>query len=414
MASLSERGILGSILKNNYLLKETSLQPEQFEDRTNQTIFRAMLELEAKGRAIDFITLLSLNSPEDMGGANYVSDLRNYANAAKFDDYVDSVMELWKGREKNRILQQALAENWDVEEVAASLASLNRTKMSDYKPINQLLAEVYEAPFVNKPLQKGVPTGLDGLQRITNGWQKNDLIIVAARPSMGKTDFMLKSSIEAGWAGYLPIIFSLEMSGELLRDRLIAAVGRYNRSQMKDPFNRLEDRQKESWSQVIGETARTNVQIFDAAGQTVAQMRAKAREAMSNFPDLEPIIYIDYLTLIRPSRNLGNKHLEVGDVTKDLKGMAKEFNCPVMSLAQLSRKVEERADKRPYMSDLRESGSIEEDADIVCFLYRDAYYSDDENDKILEMIFAKQRNGPIGTVEAAYISETGQIVDIAQ
>lgn len=413
MSAIAERSILGSILIQNHLMGDMSLQPEQLDDSTNRMILNAMQSLHTKGRPVDFINLLSLNNPEDLGGANYISDLRNYANPEKFDDYVETVTDLWRGREKNRILQQALSENWDVEQVAVKLAGLNQVKLSDYRPINKLLADVYEAPFVDKPLQVGVPAGLKSVQRITNGWQKNDLIIVAARPSMGKSDVMLQEVRSAGWAGHLPIVFSLEMSGELLRDRLIAGVGRFNRSKMRDPFNLLTDEQKGRWSNVIGEVARTNVQIFDGAGQTVAQMRSKAREAMSNFPELEPIILIDYLTLIKPAVSTGNKHQETGDITKALKAMAKEFQCPVICLAQLSRKVEERADKRPYMSDLRESGSIEEDADVIAFLYRDAYYSGDTDDKVMEFIFAKQRNGAVGTVKAVYSSETGELFDIA-
>ncbi len=180
---------------------------------------------------------------------------------------------------------------------------------------------------------------------------------------------------------------------------------------MRDPYKLLTDRQKENWPKVVGLLSETKIQIFDRSRQTVPEMRMKIRKMISEHKGLRPLILIDYLTLIHSNENKNNKHLQVSDITKELKAVAREFNCPVITLAQLSRAVEQRQDKRPLMSDLRESGSIEEDADVIVFLYRGAYYTKDDNDNSMELIVAKNRNGPVGTAIAFYNKFTGEVLN---
>ncbi|MFC5602696.1 replicative DNA helicase [Sporosarcina koreensis] len=409
---IAEKAVLGSMLKENYLITESGLAVSQFANPVHKMIFQSMKELRASGKAVDFVTLLTTFSPQDLGGANYVKDLTNYAHIEKFDDHVGAMLDVWREREKQNVLQIAGQENWPIDRVMSELDALMDNRVSDHANIFDLLMDVYEDPFTEKGIEEGAPSGIGKLDEMTNGFQDGELVILAARPSMGKSDVMLHIAKNAGWEGRLPIVFSLEMSDTSLRDRLLASTGRFSRIRMRDPYSLFSDSQKGNWVKTIGRVAETNIQFFDRSRQTVAEMRMKVRKMIHEFPEMKPVILIDYLTLIHSEDQVANKHLQVSQITKDLKGMAREFNCPVITLAQLSRAVEQRHDKRPLMSDLRESGSIEEDADIIVFLYRDAYYSKDEKDNVLELIVSKNRNGPVGTAYAAYNKFTGEVVGI--
>ena len=410
---LTEESILGTILKEPHLLTDTNLQPEHFQDTENRNLFKAMKELQQQGKPVDMVMLLTQTKHEYFGSAGKLNKIQNLANAEKFDSYIDILLEQWREREKNNILEIAKLENWSIEKVTKSLDGLVTNKADDYNDIKELVLEVAEDPWKQKTETKGIPTGLVNLQKATSGFQNTDLIILAARPSMGKTDVMLHFAKQAGWQGCIPIIFSLEMSAEKLRDRLIASTGEYNRYKMKNLYERLTDGQKKTWMDAIGRVSETNIKIFDKSGQTLPEMRMKVRKVKNENPGKQLIVFIDYLTLIKPTDDYkGNMHLAVSDISKGLKALAKEFNCPVVSLAQLSRSVEKRNDRRPILSDLRESGSIEEDADLVMFLYRDAYYSKKDDDNSLEIIIAKNREGETGTIFAKYNKYTGGIDDI--
>lgn len=246
-----------------------------------------------------------------------------------------------------------------------------------------------------------------------NGFQRKELTIVAARPSMGKTDTLDHFAMAAGWAGYLPIIFSLEMSRETLLNRLIAAAGNFNRLKMRNPYEHFSEEQKNNWLPTLTHLSNTKIEIDDRAGLTVAQIRASARKIIKANPNRQPIIFIDYLQIIRGANPKDNQTQIIGQISWDLKQMAKEFDCPVVCLSQLNRSVEARQDKRPMMSDLRDSGNIEQDADVIMFLYRDDYYDkESESKNMLEFIIAKHRNGPTGTVMAVYIKETGRLANV--
>lgn len=200
------------------------------------------------------------------------------------------------------------------------------------------------------------------------------------------------------------------MPEKMLTTRLIASVGGFNRSKMRDPKNHLSPKQKEKWPHVMTELSKTHIQIFDHGGQTVPEIRAKTRKIMNQFPNKKPIVFIDYLTLIRPNQtNAGNTHMQVTEISQNLKNLAKDFQCPVICLAQLNRGVESRANKRPLMSDIRESGSVEQDADVIVFLYREKYYETDSDHNRLGLIISKNRNGPVGMVDVHYNEFTGGI-----
>ncbi|WP_431030033.1 replicative DNA helicase [Lysinibacillus sp. LZ02] len=410
---LVEKSLLGSMLHENYLITDSQVKAEHFTTQVHQTIFNTMQQLANTGKSIDYITLLSSREPLELGGANYVADLKNYANTTKFDQYADIAMANWREQTKQQILAQAQAENWSIQDIQTNLDNLSDTGATVNTSIKADLMLAADRPYEPCSVKKGITTGLDDLDKMTNGFQDGELFILAARPSMGKTDTLDHFAINAGLKGHLPIIISLEMKRETLIDRLIAAVGSINRLNMRDPYTTMSDEQKAKWTQAIGILNTTNIQIDDRPAMTVPQIRASARKLIKQNPDKKPIIFIDYLQIIRGNNPRDNQTQIIGQISWDLKQMAREFNCPVVCLSQLNRSVEQRQDKRPIMSDIRDSGNIEQDADVIAFLYRDEYYSKESEAKNqLEIILAKHRNGPTGTVTAAYVKETGRLLNI--
>ena len=408
--SIAEKAFLGTLIKAEYLLKDTVIQPEQLESTRHQEIMRRMLELNQAGKNIDLITFTTLPDLQSLGGMSYLSELLSFANLEKFDGMEKLILDLWKEREKRSILTLAAMNDWSIEKVLAELDKINQLKMDDHTSLQQALVDIYEAPWEDRISQGSATTGIKELDEITGGFQGGEVTILAARPSMGKSDVMLHFAKMTGWAGFLPLIFSLEMPEKLITSRLMASTGGFNRTKMRDPKRMLNENQKNKWSDVIGKLSETHMQIFDGAGQTMAEMRAKTRKLMSQFPYKKPILFIDYLTLIQAGQAYGgNSHLQVSEISKSLKTMAKDFDCPIICLAQLNRSVESRAEKRPMMSDIRESGSVEQDADVILFLYREAYYNKETDNHSLEIIVSKNRNGPVGSIPVNYNVNTGRI-----
>jgi replicative DNA helicase len=404
-----EKSILGTLLKENYLLDDTTLTPGHFQATEHRNLFNTMKQLRETKKVIDLISIPNYINPKDIGGVSYLVELMSFSNVEKFDAYQEIINDKWKHKEKRNILNNALENDDPVETIIKKLDDLTEAKLDDHSSITEQLSSLYEAPFVKKEFKVGAKTGIKELDSMTNGLQDNELIILAARPSMGKSDVMLQMAKSSGYQGYLPIVFSLEMSAESLTQRLIGSEGHYNRAKLRNPEQLLTDEQKKIWPSVIGRISESSIEIFDGSGQKLTEMRSKIRKMINLYPNKKPIVFIDYLTLIRPAEKGNNMHLQVSEITKGLKAMAKEFTCPIVALAQLSRGLESRQDKRPMSSDLRESGSIEEDADVIIMLYRDAYYSKKEEDRSMEFIVTKQRNGPTGTVITQYNKNTGVI-----
>ncbi|MCU9613138.1 DNA helicase [Caldibacillus lycopersici] len=408
--SLVEKAFLGSLMKENYLMKDTIITPNQLVEVRHQQLMMQMLELHQSGKGVDLITLSTLPNLAYFGGISYLNELLAHADIDKFGEIEDLILEEWKEREKRNILTIAAKDNWEISKVITHLDKINHVKMNDHSSITEALHRMYEAPWIEKEEEKIATSGLRELDKITGGFQNGELTILAARPSMGKTDVMLHFAKEVGWAGYLPIIFSLEMPEKLLTTRLIASTGKYNRIKLRNPQKLLSESHKARWASVIGKLNETYIQIFDQAGQTIAQMRAKIRKLMHQYPNRQPVIFIDYLTLIRPQQlHYVNSHHQVSEISQNLKTVAKDFECPVICLAQLNRSVEARANKRPVMSDIRESGSVEQDADVIIFLYREKYYDKASKDSSIEFIVAKNRNGPTGKIDVEYNEYTGRI-----
>lgn len=410
--SVVEKTFLGSLMKAEYLLYDTVVQPDHLESERHKELMRRMVTLKRAGKNIDLLTFTTLPDLDSFGGMSYLTELLSYADLEKFNETEKLILELWKEREKRTILTLAAMNDWEIAKVIAELDKISQSKIKDHTPLHKALIRIYETPWEDQHHSKGVTTGIKKLDLVTGGFRSGEVTIVAGRPSMGKTDVMLHFAKISGWAGFLPLVFSLEMPEKLITSRLMASTGGFNRVKMRDPKRMLTKSQKNKWADVIGDLDETNMQIFDGAGQTVAEMRAKTRKLMHDFPSRKPIVFIDYLTLIQSSESYGgNPHLQVTEISKALKMMAKDFDCPIICLAQLNRSVETRANKRPMMSDIRESGSVEQDADVILFLYREAYYDKDSEDRSLEIIVSKNRNGPVGTIKVNYNEHTGGIED---
>ena len=410
--NISEKAFLGTILKENYLIEETTVTAEHLEDGRHKALFTVIKELVNQGKPADRVTLAMHPKIQAIGGLSYINELLSYADPSKFEEYEELVLDAWREKEKNRILSQAKMENWDINKLMNELEKINLKKVDDYAPIRDLLIELHDAPWNEEYVQQGATTGIKKLNDAINGFQPSELTIIAARPSMGKTDVMLHFAKQVGWQGYIPVIFSLEMPARKLAERLIASTGRFNRMKLRNPKKYLTDEQKRRWNETIGIVDKTNIQIFDQSGQSVPEMRAKIRQVMNKYKDKKLVVFIDYLTLIRPQNYYnGNMHQQVTEISQSLKNMAKDFNIPVICLAQLNREVEKRADKRPMMSDIRESGSVEQDADNIIFLYREKYYNKESDNDTLELIVAKARNGATLTIEVRYNEATGEIRD---
>ncbi|MEW8986693.1 MAG: DnaB-like helicase C-terminal domain-containing protein, partial [Bacillus sp. (in: firmicutes)] len=248
MLSVSEKAFLGSLMKADYLLKDTVIQPEQLESSLHKDIMRTMVELNEKGKNIDLISLTTVPNLESLGGMSYLSELLAHADIEKFDNIESLILDQWKEREKRNILTLATMNDWEIDRVISELDNISQVKMEDHTTIQQALTNIYEAPWEDQRTEKSPPAGINKLDQMTGGFQKGEVTVLAARPSMGKTDMMLHFAKMAGWDGYLPIIFSLEMPERLITKRLIASTGGYNRAKMRNPNKMLTETQKNSWS----------------------------------------------------------------------------------------------------------------------------------------------------------------------
>lgn len=416
--------LLGSIFLEPTIIHEISLKPEHFFDTKHKQIFNIMLRLVEKNKPIDFVAVveeMGNDAVQQIGGVSYLMQLANAVpTTANFEYYADVILKMWKKRAVQQVLkpiETGEMDEIDIQSIIQKLNQIDTTGTLERFNLTERLANLYELPDIPVPKGlSGIPSGFRDLDDMTDGFQDEDSIIIGARPSMGKTALMLNIAANAGMKGVIPVIFSLEMSADSLIKRMLSMLGGIDGIKIRNPYHYFTDDDRARWVKAIGILEKINLQIFDRPGQTVNEMRAQVRQIKKDFPDKKVLVMIDYLTLIRPQHDHnGNAHLQVSEISASLKAMAKEFKVPVITLAQLSRSVEQRVNKRPVMSDLRESGSIEQDADIIMFLYRDEYYNKDTDKKnILEIDIAKQRNGPTGTIELYYDKERNKISDLAK
>ncbi|WP_322907137.1 replicative DNA helicase [Paenibacillus campi] len=425
----AEQAVLGAVLLQSEALISVMerIDTEDFYDKSHQLIYEAMVNLGEENQPIDLITLTSLlqdrGQLEDVGGVSYLAKLANAVpTAANVDYYAQIIEEKSMLRRLIRTATQIVSEGYTGgEDVGSMLGDAerkileisNRRSGSGFIAIRDVLMEVFERVEMlseNSGNTTGIPTGFIDLDKMTAGFQRSDLIIVAARPSVGKTAFALNIAQNvAVRAKETVAIFSLEMSAAQLVQRMICAEANLDASVMRTGEFKEEDWMKLTMG--IASLSESDIYIDDTPGITVSEIRAKCRR-LKKEKGLGMIV-IDYLQLISGRGKAGeNRQQEVSEISRTLKQIARELHVPVIALSQLSRGVEQRQDKRPMMSDLRESGSIEQDADIVSFLYRDDYYNQDtEKKNIIEIIIAKQRNGPVGTVELVFLKNFNKFVN---
>ncbi len=425
----AEQAVLGAILLDGEALVTAMerLQPEDFYRASHQSIYEATLELAEEQEPVDLVTLTAKLKDkqvlEEVGGITYLTELANSVpTAANVDYYARLIEEKALLRRLIRAATQIASSGYASEEDVTSLLSdaemrimeiANRKKSSGFIAIRDVVMEVFErVEFLNqsKGGTTGIPSGFPDLDKMTSGFQRNDLIIVAARPSVGKTAFALNIAQNVGVrANETVAIFSLEMSAAQLVQRMVCAESNVDAGRMRTGY--LEGDDWEKLTMAIGTLSEASIYIDDSPSITVADIRAKCRR-LKKEKGLGMIL-IDYLQLIQGRGRGDNRQQEVSEISRTLKQIARELEVPVIALSQLSRGVEQRQDKRPMMSDLRESGSIEQDADIVAFLYRDDYYDQESEKKnIIEIIISKQRNGPVGTVELVFLKNYNKFVSL--
>ncbi|RWZ54702.1 replicative DNA helicase [Halobacillus fulvus] len=426
----AEQAVLGAIFLEPEAMSTAAeyLLPEDFYRASHQRIFEVMLTLSDKGEPIDLVTVTTALSNqkvlEEIGGVSYLSDVANSVpTAANISYYTKIVGEksTLRGliRTATNIVTSGYEEEDNLEDVLNSaekdiLEVAQRKNSGAFKSIKDVLIDVYdniEQLHNSEGNVTGISTGYRDLDHITSGFQRNDLIIIAARPSMGKTAFALNIAQNVAVKTDENVaIFSLEMGADQLVSRMLCAEGNIDAQRLRTGKMEAEDWNK--LTMAMGSLSNAGIYIDDTPGIRVSEIRSKCRRLKQEHG--LGMILIDYLQLIQGSANSKeNRQQEVSEISRSLKGLARELNVPLIALSQLSRGVESRQDKRPMMSDLRESGSIEQDADIVGFLYRDDYYDQEsENQNIIEIIIAKQRNGPVGNVELAFVKEYNKFVDL--
>ncbi|MTI80667.1 MAG: replicative DNA helicase [Firmicutes bacterium] len=424
----AEQSVLGAMLLDKEAVFKVMgiIKPDDFYRDSHREIYQVILDLVDKGSPVDMITvseeLRQNGGLERVGGVSYVATLSSLVpTTANVEYYARIVEEKSLLRMLIQLSNKVSTMGYEGEDVGElmgqvekSLTELSNRQQSDaLTPVNEILLKIFEyieAIQNNNGDTTGVSTGFIDFDKMTTGLQKSDLIILAARPSMGKTTLALMMALNAAVRGHASVaVFSLEMSKDQLVQRMLCAEAMVDQHKMRTGSLQTED--WERLTEVAGYLAEAPLYIDDTAAISVREIRAKARRLQGE-KGLDLII-IDYLQLMQGDRRSDSRQQEIAEISRNLKGLAKELNVPVVALSQLSRAVEQRQDKRPIMSDLRESGGIEQDADIIMFIYRDEYYNPESEKKgISEIIIAKQRNGPVGTVELGFFEEYTKFVNL--
>src|SRR4051812_29263426 len=434
----AERAVIGAMLVSEAavsVIGET-LAAEDFYSETHRVLYGAMMRLYSRGEPIDQLTLSDelrrVGEFDHIGGRQYVfrlvESVPTAANAARYAEIVRGKALLRAVIDAGSLIQQeAFAEPDDVTQALDAAEQLiygisNRQLKQHLAPLSELAPgalEMIQRLYEQDGEVTGVETGFEDLDRLTTGFHKSDLVILAARPAMGKTAMALNAIWHAAGVDRLPVaIFSLEMSKEQLVQRLISQTTRIRTQDLRSGNVKAED-----WPKLVrgvAEVSRAPIWIDDTAGITLMEMRAKVRRLASRLSAQGEaplsLVVVDYLQLmIGQGNRFENRQQEIAEISRGLKVLARDLDVPVLAIAQLSRAVEQRHDKRPLLSDLRDSGAIEQDADMVMFLYRDEYYNPDSDDKgIAEVIVGKHRNGPTGKVQLAWLEQYTKFASLAR
>ena len=424
----AEQGVLGSLLidRDAIIRVAAFLKPEDFYHHANGTIYRAVFDLYNRREPTDFITLSDeLGRREQLdavGGLAYLSSLLNAVPTAVHVEYYGRIVERTATLRRlidagAKIVGIGYQEGIETEDALDSAEKAifdvsQKRQTKDFVSIAEVLDRFFDQIDLlqqNRGAIVGVATGFSDMDALTGGLQKSDLIILAARPSMGKTSMALGIAHGAAVShGHSVGIFSLEMSADQLVQRLLSMETGVDSHRLR--LGQIDDGEWDRISRAFGRLAEAKIYIDDQAGASVMDVRSKARRLQAEH-GLD-LVVVDYLQLMS-GRRTENRVQEISEISRGLKGLARELNVPVVALSQLSRAVESRADHRPMLSDLRESGSIEQDADIVMFIYREDKYDEDSEKKgIAEIIVAKHRNGPVGSVNLRFFDRTARFADL--
>ena len=430
----AEQSVLGACFLSKYALQKAaeSLTSESFYNEKNSKIFSTMLDLIEEKSPIDITTVTShlkkKNELTEVGGVEYLTEIVNFVpTASNVDYYIQNVEEAALLRGLIETAQEIAAEGYRTDETVNEILDnsekkilniVKNRKSSEFRTIKDILAKTQanlEFLSQSKGEITGLATGWYDFDRITTGLHPNEFIIIAARPAVGKTAFALNIATHVAMSQDKAVaVFNMEMSAEQLAMRILSSLGQIDGFKLKT--GNLMSNDWKRVNEASSQLADTNLVIDDTPGITIGEIRAKCRRLASSEKGLSLII-IDYLQLISGGKNYGaNRQQEVSDISRGLKTLAMELGVPVIALSQLSRGVESREDKRPLMSDLRESGSIEQDADIVMFLYRDDYYNKEarteDNNSIIEINIAKHRSGPTATIELLFKKNTSTFLNL--
>ncbi|WP_421377960.1 replicative DNA helicase [Bacillus salacetis] len=405
----AESMLLGAVFLEPTAINDIILKPEYFSQVRNRIIFKAMKSLQKDGVEINPVTIVDRlgDQIENVGSVSYITDIACCCpSISGLDDYQKIVLE----RYRIRTLQESASHFLNDPSIVKAEAfyqmfvDTQEIVLQQHEAKGDPLFEIVES-FYSEPEHHGVPSGFQRLDNMTGGFKPGELIIAAGRPSMGKTALVLNMAYNAALNGAVVDFFSLEMSEKQLYQRLLSRMAQINALKWQNPKKFCTEEEQKRANEALDICFNLPLQIHDKGRQTLDSIRARIQKTRRENESAPYLVVIDYLQLIPVEGKFERHDLAIGAITRELKQMAKQYQVPIILLSQLSRAVEQRGDKRPMMSDLRDSGSIEQDADIVMLLYRDEYYNRKTEERTTEVNLAKHRNGPVGLVKLNFIKE---------
>ncbi|CAI8711758.1 Replicative DNA helicase [Bacillus pseudomycoides] len=419
----AEQTVLGSLLLDGELIKECRLTDQHFSTAVHQAIFKLIRKIEEEGQPLDLVALVSKIEPAflaQIGGMEYlVNIIESVPTTANFSYYEGLVRNAWKmnqaGSMAHSMCERLLAEKDEkvIGETITRLCELEEVDCTLDFDLKDTLVDLYEELHQDTEELTGIETGFSALNKMTCGLQEGDFVVIGARPSMGKTAFALNIALHAAKSGAAVGLFSLEMSNKQLLKRMVSCLGEVSGKRLKNPKHRFTIEDWGKTSRAFAEIGDLPLGIYDKAGVTTQEIWVQVRKLKRKYGDKKLLVIIDYLQLITgDSKYRGNRFQEMSEISRKLKLLARDLNVCVVALSQLSRGVESRQDKRPLLSDLRETGQIEQDADLIMLMYREDYYEKEtEHKDITEIQIAKHRNGPVGMLRLRFLKEFGRFLE---
>ncbi|SDZ07546.1 replicative DNA helicase [Bacillus sp. 166amftsu] len=419
----AEQTVLGSLLLEGELIKECRLTEQHFSTAVHRAIFKLIREVEEDMQPLDLVTLVSRMDAAflaQIGGMEYlVNMIEGVPTTTNFFYYEGLVRNAWKmnqaGSVAHSMCERLLAEKDEkvIGETITRLCELEEVDCTLDFDLKDTLVDLYEELHQDTEELTGIETGFPALNKMTCGLQEGDFVVIGARPSMGKTAFALNIALHAAKSDAAVGLFSLEMSDKQLLKRMVSCLGEVSGRRLKNPKHRFTIEDWGKTSRAFAEIGDLPLEIYDKAGVTTQEIWVQVRKLKRKHGDKKLLVIVDYLQLITgDSKYRGNRFQEMSEISRKLKLLARDLNVCVVALSQLSRGVESRHDKRPLLSDLRETGQIEQDADVIMLMYREDYYDKEtEHKDITEIQIAKHRNGPVGMLNLRFLKEIGRFVE---